>query len=602
MLIVATAFAGATTHVPALLLRTLVAVVCVAAWPRRTVWVPVWAWVPPTFAWLLLLAGLPSAVSLDPALQAVSKVGFVCLAFLLAASSRENISRRAVLAFQIAGWVHAGWAIGQWILGAPRGRGGFANPNDLAALLAPLAVMGLIDLRRAIQRSSDLRIRAVLGATVAFTALGILATLSRSGLLALLFGFAVVLLFWRTRLALALILVVVVANVALPPLRSRWTGSRDAFAYTRLAIWREAVHVALDRPLGVGVGGFHEALRVRGVPIDDGVVRYPKTAHTAHCEPLHAWVELGWPGLLAAILPVALIGWLALRRRRGHGDTPTTPEILGVLVAFAVPALVSSSLGVLPVSLLAAVWAGQLVSSKHALPGPFVKLENPTKVRVAIAAVACVLLAIAIPGAVSSEAYFHAQADRDAGDLDGAWQAAHVSTRSAPWRLGPALMRASIGHLRGSPVTDTATELLELADRHPEFVRPVQLAADLLEGAATTSDWRLIVSLREEQTRRDPQNALAWVALGRAHLHHQSPGLAARAFEQARAVEPRCATALAYLAQSAHQGGDRETSNNLARAAWAAHDLAERQRGYAREVLSLTPDSLKILRALEAGP
>ncbi|MBI3178448.1 MAG: O-antigen ligase family protein, partial [Deltaproteobacteria bacterium] len=324
-----TTWHGATEHLPALALRAMVASCVVVIWPMSPALLRRRDLTAPAVAVLVALAGFLAAGDSGLAVQSLVSVVLVSTLYAAVLAAREDHSRVVLaIAVGIAG-VHALWAVVERLIGSTRASAGFFNPNDLAAFLAPLAV---VVLGRA---AGERRLPTIL--TSALLVVGVVSTGSRSGALALLLGGGVALAGhlrrpWQ-RLALA-----GVAGLVLSVGIDRWRGKGDSLAYARLDIWKASASLALARPLGVGLGGYSEAMRVRGVPLD-GWVRFPRTATHAHSEVLNAWVEVGWLGLAAVLLPALFLARVLRRSRAQAADW-------GVLVALAVPALVSNSLHV----------------------------------------------------------------------------------------------------------------------------------------------------------------------------------------------------------------------------------------------------------------
>ena len=298
----ATSFAGATEHVPALVLRCLAVFVCLWLWPSAPKRLPRRDLIAPVLAVLVVVVSLPAAAHLGPALQAVTSVAVVVGIYLTLLATPEDHTAHALVVAGLVGIVHAGWAIVSWAsTGAPRGHGGFFSTNDLAAFLAPLAILGTVHVLLPSPSLDPARRRLVgLGALV--LCLGVVATGSRAGLVSLGAGLVVLAATRAWRIAVPAVVALALVVLLVSGLRTRFTGAGDAFAFNRIDIWRASVDVALHEPIGVGIGGYASALRQHGVPLE-GLVRYPKTATDAHCEPLTALVELGPAGLAATLLP-----------------------------------------------------------------------------------------------------------------------------------------------------------------------------------------------------------------------------------------------------------------------------------------------------------
>jgi tetratricopeptide (TPR) repeat protein len=589
--LLATADDGATEHVSALGLRLTAVIAVWALWPRSPGRLQNRHLLVPGAALLLLLAALPFSQSFGPGLQAVLRVGFVCLVFLLSLLVTPTTRAAGFVVFAAVAVIHALWAVGQRLFTeVARGTGGFFSPNDLAACLAPLLVMALG------WASDNPRRRRMAAATAAILGLGLLASSSRSGLLAAAAGSFVLARGSARKLALAAVVTLAVTVVATPSLRERFAGRDDAYSFSRVRIWTQAAKVAWRSPLGVGLGGFEAAMRREGVPLDTPV-RYPKAAANAHSELMYAWVELGWLGLALVCLPAIMIASVLRRQRRAGQQVETDAA---VLVAFAIPALVSTSLHIPLVAYLAAWWAGDVASRDDSCGLRTPPLEWG---RVAACVLGLGLLSAAGPDAVAHASLERSAALRDRGQLDAALRHAERAALASPWSAGAAVMVESLRFARGDPPLEVADRLLDIAEDHPTRSEPLMRAAVLLETTARNHGdpalWALAAVVRERQLERDPFNALAWVALGRAR---QDDVAATAAFERAVQVEPRCAQALAHLAADAARSGHHGHAEELAAAARAAHELATGYRGYPRQVLSLDPLSQIMLGSVTRLP
>lgn len=569
-------------------MRLAVVVVCLAAWPARLV---VLRWrdlAAPALALAVVGAGWLAAPNRGLALEAGLNVLLVVMLYASLLVSENHLAAGVLRAATYMGLIHAAWAVIAAVVSGTRAGGGFFNPNDLAALLAPLVVMSLARERR---RSTE-----ILGLLA-----GLAATASRSGILAVVLGLLALAVGRTRRLTLAFVLLVALVSTALPQVRARFAPGADPFGYSRLEIWRASVALALASPLGVGLEGYADAMRTHGVALT-GDVRYPRSANTAHSEPLNAWVELGAAGLAATLVPIALLlATLARRRRQGQAVAAD----LGVLAAFAVPAAVSASLHVLPVAVLAAAWAASIVGRDHE-PGASVALPAQTRRGVALA-LALALLA-AVPGALGFGLMLEAHRRRHAGDTASAARVAAAAATLMPWSLEAAMQRERYGLASGAPLPDVAEALVDLAEAYPDDPGPPHVVAGLLtheieRGSRAPSQWSVVASFYQASAKRDPRNALRWVDVGRAELRANAPEQARDAFARAVAEEPNCAGAQAGLAYISEKQGDHPQAVAHKRLALAAAARANLQVDYARTVLSVDADAEGMLATVaDTGP
>jgi len=155
---------------------------------------------------------------------------------------------------------------------------------------------------------------------------------------------------------------------------------------------------------------------------------------------------------------------------------------------------------------------------------------------------------------------------------------------------------------------DIVDELIDLGARFPDEPEPIERAATIVaalppaDGAQSIDRWRVIAAFWTEVARRDPKNALSFVALGLAQERAGDDVSAEQAFASGVEVEPSCAVCLAHLAGFAHGAGHIEDAQVFAERARRADLESTHEQGRAREILSLSPDSLKILASLAHSP
>ena len=110
---------------------------------------------------------------------------------------------------------------------------------------------------------------------------------------------------------------------------------------------------------------------MQGVELN-GLVRYPRFAQQAHNALLHAWVEAGFLGLIAilsAVSTAALAVW-----KSNKEWTERLPQI-GILAAFIIPALFSTTFHVVIISTTAVVWVAHVTGLSFS-PGPFGEVKS----------------------------------------------------------------------------------------------------------------------------------------------------------------------------------------------------------------------------------
>ena len=563
----ATLVNGATQHAPALLLRALVAGGVLALWPKQPVILRWRDLIAPLYAVILVTLAWGFAPDRATAAQSWISVVLVCLLYVTLLATDYDWTGRLLVIAGALGVAHSMLAVGQRLLGGvPRAAGGFFSPNDLSAWLAPLLLLCWQATRRTLPHRDG-----YLYAGAAFwLALGVWATASRAGMLAVAGG-AVLWSMprWRQRPILVLV-AFAAAGAAYWLLRQRWQDA-DPYAYARWSIWKTSLQVAAQHPVGVGLGNYAEFMRQQGVLLADWV-HYPHTANNAHNELLQAWVELGWPGALAAIIPVGLllVSLLSQYERAAH---------LGVLTTLVIPALTSATLHVPPVAFLAAVWAARVIRSDERRGEEWIVPRG-------LQWTAVLAVAVSLPGALGTTAMLQSAAARDKRDLSTAQKLARLATQVMPWSLGAGMLQASLDYRAGKSPLGSAEVLIALAEQHPSSPDPWARAAEILAGQAgnVPERWQVVAQLWQQAAERDPRNALAWNQVGEARSRAGDEAGALEAWERAVTEEPNCARALLHLARTAAEPQLRDTYRDAAR---TAAEQAPRYKGYAHSVLAL---------------
>ncbi|MEO1333463.1 MAG: O-antigen ligase family protein, partial [Myxococcota bacterium] len=278
---------------------------------------------------LLAFAALGSVRSerLVAATAILSNLGFATAVFWTSSQALRTRVAATLDGILAAAVFHALWALGEALTGAERSSGGFFNPNHAGAWFAWAAVYGAL-------RGGPVGT----GLCVVFGA-GIVATGSRSALLALI-GAVLVILFARAKWwAVALCVASPLAVVTISPLRNRFLGVGDAFAFDRLTIWRAAWRAGIRQPWGWGIGDAPVALRQTGVSVLHGPVQFPKVAKHAHNELLQLWIELGVMTFIVACLGLLLAAALVHFTRPGE-----RVWMIAGITAIAIPAMLGETL------------------------------------------------------------------------------------------------------------------------------------------------------------------------------------------------------------------------------------------------------------------
>jgi O-antigen ligase len=204
------------------------------------------------------------------------------------------------------------WGITQYLwTGEARAHGTFFNPNFFAAYEAAIFLLSLGMLLFTSREWLTVLFRRWLCVVAALSLAAVVMAQSR-GASAALVGAASFLGFSRYgKKALAIVFLCLAASLVVPnPLQHRifHASAQDAFAYTRLDIWKSALWRLSDHPFGLGVGMFKQGSFQERFPLEGDIVRYRKRPESAHNEYLQMGVELGIVGLALFFFAAGLWG------------------------------------------------------------------------------------------------------------------------------------------------------------------------------------------------------------------------------------------------------------------------------------------------------
>lgn len=585
---------GATTHASAAVLRALLAGLCVAAWPKRKVPFQSLAIIPVATALIAMLWGLTVSDNPGQGIQAAVTGTMICGLFLALTHSEQNTSATLLKVICVVAVCHAVYALCLWAFDpSTRASGAFSNPNNLAAWLAPCA---LILLYFFVQETHfKLYLIGALSCAAA-----VFATQSRSGILALIIGAAFfVTVSGRFKKYLGA-LVVITSVVAGGLLYNRFTGSGDPLSFSRLAIWKNSLEVAFAHPEGVGIGGFAQAMRMHGIPLD-GIVHYPRFAQQAHNAILHGWIEAGFLGLAAIAAAIATPSIALLKVSQSWSER--LPH-LGILIAFLIPAMFSTTFHVVIIIAAAAVWTAFVFRLSHE-PGPFEEEQSWNHVHASVGAMGIVLIGFLIPGILNRHYQDEAQRLSQANNLPRAESAAQQAVDAAPFSVGAQLLLESLKFRQGEGPIVIAERLLELGDRYPRDHRPVERATSLLAHAANQSKdkelWAKAAAVGMAGLERNPHDCLTRVPLARAIYRSGQHRQATAFLEETLAIEPNCASAHANLAQMQRMAGQSPKAMQHAQNALKASHLSQSHVAREKKILSLAPATKKLMETLVNG-
>ena len=590
-LMACTAFDGATTHLPAFFLRLIMVAGVFLFWPKQTRLCHFGEILTPCLALLSLALGLSITPvigqGINPAITTV-----ICIALFLALLySATDHTTSLLRCLVVVGAAHSLWAIGQWLAADERASGGFFNPNNLAAFLAPLTLVALIQAMEK-KDSSPLLWWFISGLILC----GISCTLSRSGLATLGVSVSILLVGKHRKKALLPIIGFGLLTASLLLWRQFGVDQTDPYSLSRLAIWKASVDVALSNPLGVGLGGYGDAMRVHGVPLD-GFIRYPKLATQAHSEFFQVWTELGWLGLIALLSGVCTVGY-TFKKRYSAGQ-PISRD-LAIFSSFALPALASTTMHAPIIPAVATIWvAGAL---RPAMPLGAPTTLNTGKSRIPYAGFCCALaLCLALPGVVGDHYRTRAVQLRSQRNIPDALESARLAAHWAPWSIGNHLLKESLHYINENEALKSSEQLVDLAAGFPHDPRPVQRALWLLDkispdDVALSSRSAIRRGLLEELTSRDPINALAWRDLALVNLDERDLNSANLSLSRCVEVEPHCASCLAIQADILKQNGNLPEAIQVAQRALIANKSVPLKMGeYSTKILHLNPKMKKLI-------
>ncbi|MED5463761.1 MAG: O-antigen ligase family protein [Myxococcota bacterium] len=424
---------------------------------------------------------------------------------------------------------------------------------------------------------------------------GICSTLSRSGIATLGVSVSILLIGAYGKKAIIPILGLSIFAASLLLWRQLGVDKVDPYSLSRLAIWQASAEVALSNPLGVGLGGYGEAMRIHGVPLD-GFIRYPKLATQAHSELFQIWTELGWLGLVALLSGVCTLGY-AFKKRYSAGQAISRD--LAIFSTFALPALVSTTMHAPIIPAVATIWVAGAIRSAMPLGAP--TTLSTGKSRIPYAGLCCLLtLFLAIPGVLGKHYRTRALHLRSQDNIPGAIESSRLASRWAPWSVATHLLQESLHYKATNDALKSSERLVALADDFPHDPRPLQRALLLLGKISPNevgpSRSAIKRKLLKEIINRDPINALAWRDLALIDREDQDLAAAHLSLSRSIEIEPHCASCLAIQADILKQGGNiTEAFETAQRALEAHHSSPPKRNEYSTKILHLNPKMKKLV-------
>jgi tetratricopeptide (TPR) repeat protein/O-antigen ligase len=309
----------------------------------------------------------PPNTRVDVGQASLALVAFLIAYHLTSGQSRRHLVMRAIA---LAGVTAVVIGLGHRVIGAGKLYGMF-NPSRTSLLAGPfvnanhtaefLELASYVCLACSFLNPTALNRIGWLTGTL-LCAAGAAATLSRGAVLALAMSVCIFLFLLRLsdtgessrrrRVSLAwaaLVLgLVVIAAAALGANQLVERFKADAVTTdVRLRLWRDAFHVFVTHPFGIGRGAFD-----RVFPIYRSFqMPFPLRFAFVECEPLQLLIDYGWFFFLVAMAGIGLVIWWVLRRGRRdrveaalltglfavlvHSTVDFALETMGVLLPFA---------------------------------------------------------------------------------------------------------------------------------------------------------------------------------------------------------------------------------------------------------------------------
>jgi O-antigen ligase len=327
------------------------------------------AWLPielPSILFLVLVL-VSSSWAAYPWAAYQYAMNFICVGlvyFLVRGAVAEGDGKgeadRLMAVMLLAGTAQVGYELFQHFFGrSGRPAGSFANPNFLAGYLFFCAVIAVHSgaERTSRKNPSGGILFFLLAALMAY---GIYITRSRA-MVAVAGGILVFMILVERQGRKAPYLAGAAGGVALlvAAVAQRFSTAADPYALGRLYIWKAAWETAASHPLGVGLGGYKFFwLRLRE-PIENAPFHFGRTAATAHSQFFGILAELGFPGIVLAVL--AAVSILCLAWREGRREDRILPLCLIPLGAM-IHAIFEVNFDVFAIALPVAVCTALLAS------------------------------------------------------------------------------------------------------------------------------------------------------------------------------------------------------------------------------------------------
>jgi O-antigen ligase len=329
LLIFAPLFDGGTTHVAVMIIRFLIiglAGSCLWTIARqgqiRSVQFHLWWPVLAFLVWSALSMFMSPTIHQSRQWFVILLLYAVLLYFIVFSLTRWNDVIKVVSLLSLLGLAESVYGLVQTgMLKHLRPSGTFFNPNFLAGYLVAISSMlmgvGLFAKKGGRFTGTLGRLRRLpWGWTVAMSSIALcllaatITTGSRGALVGLLAGMVFLLVAryrWR---GLTIVMCFTLALLIVPnsfSLRLQTEHAVNPVTYARINMWKQAIQIILDHPLGVGIGLYQYVYPERAFAVDGEIARYGKIAQTPHSEFLQIGAELGVPGLLLFVVGLAAV-------------------------------------------------------------------------------------------------------------------------------------------------------------------------------------------------------------------------------------------------------------------------------------------------------
>lgn len=232
------------------------------------------------------------------------------------------------------------YGIGQYIIFHHRAKGTFFNPDFFGEYLA---ILFCVSLGCFLDRYKNKKYRWLYGGVLFILGIGIVLSQSRGVAIAAVIGVSIVL--WRRfkiKVVYAWIILFLLLVVIPNPLQHRILHDykEDPYSLSRIEMWKEALHILKDHPLGIGLEMYPLYSPQYAFPIKRPIQQYGRVAESPHNEYLRLFSEMG---LIGGVLLLFSIGFFYLKSTDKRNQSFTHYGIVSATLIFFVHAMVDSN-------------------------------------------------------------------------------------------------------------------------------------------------------------------------------------------------------------------------------------------------------------------